>query len=622
MAGMERSHRERPLQKDGFCSKSRKAKNKSGGILQVFRGVDFESDKEFGQGASFGRGLREWIAAVALILVVLVCYGRTLDYGFIKLDDNLLVYRNIKIQKGLTPEGLVEVFTSRVGALWIPLTQMSFMLEADLHGLNPGGCHLTNVILHGINVLLFFFLARRLTGSTVSGAFAAGLLAAHPLHVESVAWITERNNLLSAMFWLLALRAWCQYVERKSRGRYVLVLVLFFLGGLAKPSIVTLPFVLLLLDFWPLGRLAAGWSRSGLSSAGRLVFEKIPFFLVSGLLSAVTMATSVRTGAVAGWESHPLSTRLANALVSYAAYLGKMVWPVDLAVLYPHPGPGGVSIAPAAASALFLSAVTVLVLKRVPSRPYEAVGWFWYLGVMFPVIGLVQVGPQSMADRYAYLPFMGLYLAVGRAAWEWGKVSGRRKTAVCTAMALILASLTVAARMQVRHWRNDAALFGHAAAVTRDNYLMHLNYGEALTRAGDLEGALAQFALAWQIKPRDALTNYNLGVVLVMLGRPAAALPHARAALRADPLNGQAHLNLGAILVKLRRTEEAGAAFQDCLRLNPADAKGLYNLGMIHLARGETAEAINLLSRAVKARPDMAPALRGLKRAVEARSAD
>ena len=448
------------------------------------------------------------LIAAALALLTSFAYLPVLGNGYVLLDDGLYVIRNSWVLQGITAEGLARAWTANVANNWHPLTMLSHMLDCQLYGSEPAGHHLTSLLLHLANVLMLFEVLRRMTGAVWRSAAAAALFAVHPLHVESVAWIAERKDVLSAFFWLVAMLAYRRYALRPSFARYLLVALAMALGLMAKPMVVTLPFVLLLLDFWPLGRLRLepGWRHR----LALLAVEKLPLFALSAAASLVTLhfqATSVVNLEVVPWR-----LRLANAAVSYAAYLGKALLPRRLAVFYPLPLEIPVWRAAAAGGLLVL--LTALALRRARKAPWLLVGWLWFLGTLVPVIGLVQVGRQAMADRYGYLPSIGLFVAV---CWELPELAEARARwrAVLAALAVAaVLALTAATRAQVRHWENSVTLFRHAVKVTEGNYVAHLGLAKALMQEKNWSDAAEQYRAALALRPglRDARSGLKEAV--------------------------------------------------------------------------------------------------------------
>jgi hypothetical protein len=415
----------------------------------------------------------------ALALLTLAAWLPALRNGFVNLDDPYYVTANPRVLQGITRAGIAWALTAKVASNWHPLTLFSHMLDGQLYGLKPAGHHATSLLLHLANVLLLFEVLRRMTGAAGRSAAVAALFAVHPTRVESVAWIAERKDVLSALFWILAMGAWARYARRPSIGRYGLVAFLMILGLMAKPMVVTLPFALLLLDVWPLDRLPLGWRRLGV--------EKLPLLALSAASSLITLRYQEMS--LAPLEVVPWSLRAANALVAYAAYLGKLFWPTRLAIFYPIP-----PVIPAwkiAGAALLLIAITALAVWRARREPWLLTGWLWFLGTLVPVIGLVQVGRQAMADRYTYIPSIGLFLAL---VWTLAELARAHRAALAATAGIVILALAVATRVQVGYWADSATLFRHALTATDDgNYLAHIGLGKALMGEKDCAGAAEQF---------------------------------------------------------------------------------------------------------------------------------
>lgn len=429
---------------------------------------------------------RPLLLAAALALLTLAAFLPSLENGFVNLDDGFYVTGNPMVKRGLTREGFAWAWTVNVANNWHPLTVLSHMLDCTLFGLHAAGHHGTSLLLHLANVLLLFEVLRRMTGSLARSAAVAGLFAVHPLHVESVAWVAERKDVLSAFFWILAMGAWSRYARQPSIGRYLLVALMMTLGLMAKPMVVTLPFALLLLDVWPLRRPRLGW----------LVVEKLPLLALSAVASLVTLR--YQTTSLVPLEVLPWHMRLANAAISYVVYLGKTVLPRKLAVFYPIPIE--IQTWKAVGAAALLLVLTALAFWKARKAPWFLVGWLWFLGTLVPVIGLVQVGRQAMADRYTYIPSIGLFLAV---CWGVPELVGSRRprSALAGATVLILLVLTAVTRAQVRHWSNSVTLFTHALAVTRDNYVAHEAMAKALMSRKDWAGAVEHYRAALALRP-------------------------------------------------------------------------------------------------------------------------
>ncbi len=562
---------------------------------------------------------RAALLGLLLALATLGLYWPALDHGFLLLDDEGYVTGNPFVRAGLTREGAAWAFGS-VGHAgnWHPLTWLSHQFDVTLFGLSPRGHHLANLLLHAANTLLLFGALRALTGALWRSAAVAFLFAAHPLHVESVAWISERKDLLCAFFTLAAVRAYLGFSRNPGWARALGVTLLTALALLAKPMAVTLPFVLLLLDLWPLGR----WPRrrSGFPLAappGRLLLEKLPLLALAGAAGAATWLAQQRSGSLTPAEFWPLPRALANALVSYAAYVGKALWPAKLSAFYPYPPLGHSSVAVAGA-ALLLVAISAVALLGLRRRPWLAVGWLWFLGMLVPVIGLVRVGGQAMADRYTYLPLVGLGVMLA-----WGVPGAVARPAarrlVSAAAALLALPLLAVTRLQIGHWRDDAALAAQAIAVTRDNWFMHFDLGLALSRQGRLQEAIGHYREAVRIRPGFDRAWNNLGAALQALGRHAEAGPAFETALRANPRSADVRYNLAITLAATRRLREAEGRYREAIALDPANSDALANLGELLLRQGRIGEAVATLERALGLNPEDPYARANLGRALRLR---
>ncbi len=547
-------------------------------------------------------------AALLLAGATLAAFSPVLSAGFVIYDDERYVVRNPNVHGGLTWESLRWALTSGYASNWHPLTWLSHQLDWRLYGAAAWGHHLTSLLLHVANVLLLFVLLDRATGETGRSAFAAGLFALHPLHVESVAWVAERKDVLSTLLWLLATAAYVRWTRKGGSARYLLVGALFAAGLAAKPMLVTFPLALLVLDYWPLARWRpeAGWR-----CAGKLVAEKAPLLALSAASAAVTLGVQAAGTAVGSTQEFPLAIRLGNALVAYAAYLGKTVRPVGLAVFYPHPGATLPFLEPVAAAVL-LVAVTLLAVRLRRSSPYLLAGWLWYLLTLVPVIGLVQVGEQAMADRYTYVPLAGIFVA---AAWgipdlaraglvrrggRQGADDAPLRWALPAAGAAALLALALLTRAQAATWKSSVTLFEHAVAVTEGNYLAHLDLGTALSREGRRSEALAHYEAAARIRPDDAQLQYNLGVTLAASGRDREAQERYERALALRPEYPEAHNNLGILLARQGRIEDAVRHCTEAVRLRPDFAEARFNLAVaLHMA-GRDAEAREQVEAALR----------------------
>jgi tetratricopeptide (TPR) repeat protein len=661
-----------------------------------------------------------------LALATLVVFLPVARQGFVNYDDSDYVTENAHVQSGLTWANVVWAFTTGHASNWHPLTWLSHMLDCQLFGVRAGPQHLVSVGFHIANALLLLLLLRRMTGALWRSVLVAALFALHPLHVESVAWASERKDVLSAFFFLLTLGAYVRYVEgRRARGKepgqetereksdiqrpkserspnsevrtpklsggrperqtgnpdaasrflllpapifYVAALLFFALGLMSKPMLVTLPCVLLLLDYWPLRRFELSSFNPQPSTIPRLVAEKAPFFLLAAASSVITFIVQRKGGAVS--TSLPVGERIANALVSYVRYIGKLFWPVDLSILYPHPGrwPAWQVIA----STALLLAIFVAVLRLARGRPYLAVGWLWFCGTLVPAIGLIQVGIQSMADRYTYLPLIGLFIML---VWWMNELVPERPwrgQALAIASVSLLAACALLTVRQIQFWRDSEALFGHAVKVTRNNYLaynnlgfylsgqgrpveamenyrqslkinpayddalnnlgyalagqkkyseaiplyeaalrirpnqaeVHNNLGNALSEVGKIDEAIQHYLVALAQKPDHADAHNNLGIALAMKGKLDEAIPHFQAAIRAKPGYASAHSNLGNALAAQHKLDEAIKEYKEALRLKPEDAQAHNNLGNALAVQGKAAEATEHYREALRLNAD------------------
>jgi hypothetical protein len=527
--------------------------------------------------ATAGRiGARAVWISIGLCVAIALVYFPVRHYGFVDLDDPQYISENPHIAHGLTWPAISWAFTSVYASYWLPVIWLSHMLDVQLYGLNAGGHHVTNVLLHGANTVLLFALLDRLTGATGRSALVAALFAVHPLRVESVVWVTERKDVLSTLFLLLTIWFYASYARSKKMSRYLLALVCFALGLMSKSMLVTIPFALLLLDVWPLRRIELSEWR-GLSEQRaailRLVREKLPFFGLAVASAVVTYLTQQRTGAVSSTDRISLAFRVGNALVSYAWYIGKLIWPSNLALFYPYP----LAVSPwiAAASALGLLAVSVLLVRRIKENPYLAVGWFWYIGTLVPVIGIIQAGDQARADRFTYVPLIGLFIVI---AWGGFELAGRyRITPILAALGVV--ALAGVARIQVGYWRTNSVLWEHALNATTESYVAHTNLGLALYGDGKIDDAITHYRAALRLRPDFAEAHNDLGVALANRGETDAAIQSFLNALRAKPGQAASHYNAAVLLAAKGDSAAAGEHLESALRLSPGyeDARRMLN---------------------------------------------
>jgi len=623
---------------------------------------------------------RVLLICLFLIITTLAVFWQVKDHEFINYDDKLYVAENPQVQAGLTIESLRWAFTSTHASNWHPLTWISHMLDVQLFGLKAGWHHLTNLFFHIANTLLLFLVLRRMTKALWQSAFVAALFALHPLHVESVAWVAERKDVLSTFFWMLTMGAYVFYVEKPETRRYLLTLFFFALGLMAKPMLVTLPFVLLLLDYWPLKRLRYGNTDPGIHAEALkssspvkqkrkskkqlpskekvqvktttaspswwtlirpLLWEKVPFFILSVIASVVTYIAQQKGGAVSTLEEIAFNARVTNSIVSYVGYIGKMIWPANLAVFYPHPGmlPSWQVLG----AAVLLVIVTLIVLRMARSFPYVFVGWLWYLGTLVPVIGIVQVGMQGMADRYTYVPLIGLFII---AAWTTADLAKKwpfRIYVVTVSAGIILSVLTYTTWIYLQSWQNTVTIFQHALKTTRNNFIAHFNMGDALREdKGRIDEALAHYVEALRIAPNNPVVHNSLGNALSSKGRLDEAIVHyvsaiwikpdyaaaynhlglaffrqgkideaiinITKAIKIDPRMAEAYNSMGAVLAAQGKPEQAIANFTMALQIKPNDMEAHYNIGIISASQGKFDQAVVHFREVVRIKPDFAKA--------------
>jgi protein O-mannosyl-transferase len=542
-----------------------------------------------------GCGPRWRVPVVCLVLaaITFAVFGQTLTHGFVYYDDDVYVYDNPVVAQGLTLKGIAWAFSGVHAYNWHPLTWLSHMLDCQLYGLHPGGHHLTNVLLHIATVIALFLVLRQMTGALWRSAFVAAVFAIHPLRVESVAWVAERKDVLSGLFFMLTVGAYVRYARHPwSPARYGLVVFLFAMGLMCKPMLVTLPLVLLLLDYWPLQRMELG---------KRLVMEKLPLLALSAASCIVTLLAQHKT--IYSEGSYSLPYRVANALAACLVYLGQMVWPAGVAVVYPYPLDGLPRWEWMVAGTL-LAGLSAVAMWQRRKQPWLLMGWLWYLVMLLPVIGIIQVGVQAHADRYTYLPQIGIYLAVTWLVAEW-LVS---RVALGGLMAGVLAVLMVCAWQQTAYWKDSETLWDHTLACTTGNSTAHFNLGNALEKMGRTDEAITHFQEALQIKPDYSEAHNNLGYVLMQKGRVDEAITHLQSALQIRPDNAEACNNLGMAFGRKGRVDEAIAQYQQALQADPDYAPAHVNLGIAFARLGRVDEAISHLQTALQISPGNAKA--------------
>lgn len=504
-------------------------------------------------------------------LITFIAFEQVRHNDFVDYDDGVYVTENPNILTGLTLENIKWAFTTNYNTNWHPLTWLSHMLDCQLFGPNPSWHHLSSLLLHIANAMLLFAILNSMTATIWPSVFAAAVFALHPLHVESVAWASERKDVLSTLFWMLTMLAYLGYVRKPNAARYLLTLLAFALGLMAKPMLVTLPFVLLLLDYWPLNRIEniSLVQPSSRQTIVRLVFEKIPFFIFSTLSSVITFLAQRAGQAVVPLDVLPFHLRLINAVIACARYLGKILWPADLAIFYPI-NKAELTYGRVLAALALLLAASFIVLKLTRRRRYLPTGWFWFLGTLVPVIGIVQVGGQALADRYTYIPSIGIFIILAFGTAELLKNWKYRKPALSIIASAIILVLLIQTRTQVSYWQNSISLFEHTLAVTKNNATMH----------------------------------YNLGYVYHLQNNIDKAAHHYREALRINPQDADSHNNLGVILRDRNNLDEAVEHFRKTVEINPSFAPAYYNLGRVLRSQGKFDEAIKYLNINLQLQPD------------------
>ena len=594
-----------------------------------------------------------------LVIATLAVYWQVMNYPFVNFDDYSYILKNYFVQEGLTWEGILWAFTFKSLTFWHPVVWLSHMLDCHIYGLIPGMHHSVGLIFHIANSLLVFIVLKQMTGALWRSAIVAALFALHPINVESVAWVAERKNVLSTFFWMLTMLTYIFYSKQPSFYRYLTTILLFVLGLMAKPMLVTLPFVFLLLDYWPLQRLRFGQNKtikSGISVSGfqessvfRLILEKIPFFVFSAVSIYISSLAFQHNKMIISTESVPMKLRIANALVSYIGYIKKMIWPDSLAIFYPYPD--ALPLWQVTGAGLILIGISILVLWMLKAKPYLAIGWFWYIGTLAPVIGFVQAGLwPAMADRYAYVPLIGLFILL---AWGARDIASklRYKKILPAVIAGILVVFAITTWGQVRYWSSSVALFKHALEVTSvKNYIAHYKLGDALAEEGrnaeaikhyyealrseskywpgiylnlgvalmavnKIDESIDNFSRAIQIKPDFAEAYNNMGVAMERHGNLTEAVSHYREALRIKPDYAEAHNNLGVVLAtKQGNFSEAIRHYLKALQISSKYASAHNNLGNALAHQGNYQDAIYHYKEALRINPNYAGAYYNLEK--------
>lgn len=577
--------------------------------------------------------------AAALAVLTIAIYADVVRHQFINLDDTLYISENPMVNRGLSWAGIGWAFTTFQAANWHPLTWLSHMIDSQVFGVYAGGHIFVNVLIHAANTVLLFLFLLRTTGQRWSSALVAALFALHPLHVESVAWAAERKDTLSTFFGLLSLIAYCRYAETRSKSQYAWSVTALALGLMSKPMLVTWPFVMLLVDFWPLQR------KSGYRD---LIIEKISFFAMATASAVITVVAQTHGGAVRNFVDAPVWLRLSNAIVAYAKYFILTFWPHDLAVYYPF-SLAGIPLWQIIGAIALLLAITILCLLDAKKRPYLLFGWLWFCGTLVPVIGILQVGGQTMADRYHYIPSIGLFAALVFAMSDFIRRRGVGVQVTGIAAAVVLTALAILTFRQIRLWRDSTTLFRHTLAVTPPNMIIELDYGLVLGQSGQYAEAVAHFAKALQVKsdsfdalinmgialsqqrrlseavpyfqraaniqPGSAKPHFELGLAYANLKQDSAAVEELQQAVRIEPDNSDARANLGLVLLRLRKVPEATSQLQEAIRLNPDNAEAHNNLGMTLLVTGRARESLFEFETALRLKPELQVAADNIRRA-------
>ncbi|MDD5134976.1 MAG: tetratricopeptide repeat protein [Phycisphaerae bacterium] len=542
----------------------------------------------------------------ALTLSVLSVFWQVRNFDFINYDDNTYISDNSYVFNGLNSDGVLWAFTTGHSANWHPLTWLSLMLDCQLFGADSGKIHLINLFFHIANTLLLFAVLKKMTGSLWPSAFVAAAFAIHPMHIESVAWISERKDVLSTFFLLLTLASYIGYAKRASVFRYITTLMIFAFGLMAKPMLVTLPFVLLLLDYWPMGRFGTVKKKKTDASQktfGFLVLEKVPFFVLAAVSSVITFFVQRRGGAVADINILSLESRIANVFLSYARYVGKMFWPRNLAVFYPYDADSFV-FWQVAICILVVLAVSFFVIRLAKKQKYLFVGWFWFVGTLVPVIGLVQTGGQSIADRYTYISYIGLFIML---AWGLSELLSKwlhRKIILAISAAIVLTAMGICTHKQIGYWKNSSTLFSRALAVTENNYIAYTSLADDLRTRGEVAPAIEYYKKALQIAPSHADAVLGMGCALTNEGNLTQAAEYLKKSLQLKPNHALAHYNFGIVLQKQGRFAESLDSFAKAVQLDPGSAEAHNNLGNLLVLNGRGYEAVEQFRIAGGLKPD------------------
>lgn len=567
--------------------------------------------ENLGKEKSNGKGLL-FILWLVLLILSLSAFWSLKDAKFLDMDDHIYVYENETLKKGFTLENLKWAFSTVSLGFYFPLTIITHLLDVEMYGLNSGGHHITSLIIHILSATFLFLFLVKGTKKIISSFFIAALFSLHPLHVESVAWISERKDVLSAMFFFLTLLLYVFYVEKGGLKRYMLVLLSFLFGMLSKPMAITLPFVLLLIDYWPLERFNFLCSKAELKEKFfKPIFEKIPFFVLIPLFSYISYYAQKSVQAVAPLNAVPMKTRILNAFISYVQYIRKTFYPNDLALFYPFPK-NGISVPYALISMAILIILILTVLFLGKKRKYLFTGFFWYFGVLVPVIGIVQIGAQAMADRYTYISIVGIFIAVVFGIYDFVKDKFVLKKIAFMTGLISLCIFFVLTKKQVELWKDSKLLYEHSINVTKDNYLMHYNLGGLLFREGDIEKAIYHFHKAVEAKSSLGDVYLHLGYAYGKIGKIDDAIDSLKKALIYLPKSYEGHLNLGKAYETKGDFEMAIKEYEEAVKLKPTNEVALTNLGILTARKGNFQQAIDFFKKAIESKPDYIDALNSL----------
>lgn len=563
------------------------------------------------------RFLPEAMICFLLSAAILIVYFQVRGFEFVNFDDPAYVENNDFVKKGLSWESVQWAFQSTSAGNWHPLTMISHMADVELYGMDAGKHHWKNVLLHVVNSLLLFWVLRAMTGALWQSAMAAALFAVHPLHVESVAWISERKDVLSTFFLMLTLWCYTHYVRKFKFAWYILSFFFFTLGLMAKPMLVTLPFVLLLLDFWPFKRIIpdgnGNWGKFEFNA--KVIWEKVPFLILSFVFSVVTFVVQKQTGAVESLHVYSLYDRATNAIVSYVLYLGKTIYPINLSVFYPHTPtwPWWQVFG----SLLLLGLLTWISIRSVKKYPWLFVGWFWFAGTLVPVIGIVQVGLQGMADRYMYIPLVGIYIAFSWSIFEVFKKYQFGRVGLVAFAAILLPNLMLGSFFQTQHWRNTRTLFENAVSVNPNNYLAHTLLGDDFIRDGEIPKGLSHIQTALQLNPNYAKAHHAMGLFFLNSGKTDQAARHFSKSIRLNPYDAHAHNNLGIILANQGNMADALMHFRKAIEIQPQMIAAYNNLGSFWARQGRYDDAIICFQKVLAMAPDDGQAAENLAAAIK-----